>query len=407
MRHIDLAQLDRLILDSILSLCSIKELFSRVYDNIHLPLNYFDTAFRLIANSFPRPFPYQPWEAMAENLGASNEDIVSKNYLVSQERMYLAGKTILFNDEMNDLKQFPQACGPVISNGILFGYMGTMVEDAYPEDVIAVNDRMIQAIIILSTASGRNRSLADLRLEGFLSQKVFSSEDIAVFEKRYPPPYIVACAHSLKPATSTMHYINFLVSQTSDHIMSAVNSEDTVYILQHTLTDDTKTLLSEILKPITNQFPINCGISDRFTSFSELRKGIHQADLAITSGLLTDPEKAVFSFAEYYEEILSLHILESASNTCFHPGLKKLIAQDRESSDRYIDTLRTYLKQQGKISSVAEELHIHKNTVAQRLHKIELLSGFQTEDINCADALEIQLQLYDVAQKIRNRSDVL
>lgn len=401
MRHIDLAALNNLILDCIFQQCSIQEMFNRVYESVHLPFNYFDTAFRLVANALPRPFPYEPWENMAENGGASNEEIVGKNYLMSQERMYSAGKSILFREAMNDLDQFPQACGPVISNGILLGYMGTMVEDAYPEDAIRVNDMMIRGIAILSTTENHNGAIENLRLERFLTGQPVSSRELAAFESRYPPPYAIIVIHSPKPATSTLHYINFLMSQTDHNLLGAVYSEDTMYFLHYRLSQDSLKRLSSALKSLTDLFAVSCGLSDQFFSLYELRKGIWQAELAIAVGYQVSGDEKIHFFRALYREILALQILETSAESFLHPMLAQLISTDADRSDSLLETLQSYLDFQGRVSEIAESLSIHKNTVDQRLHKIESLTGFCLKEPSCLDSLEIQLLLNRFRQTLR------
>ncbi len=134
MRVIDFEKLDGILLDSLLCGDSVQQLFDRVYDFLKLPLICFDTTFHLVAYAFPRPFYYPNWEYIVEHGGASESDILGYNYLEYQERMYKNGRSLYFDTGTCD--GFPQACGPVLSDGRLVAYCGIMIEDAIKEETL-------------------------------------------------------------------------------------------------------------------------------------------------------------------------------------------------------------------------------------------------------------------------------
>ena len=54
-----------------------------------------------------------------------------------------------------------------------------------------------------------------------------------------------------------------------------------------------------------------------------------------------------------------------------HPGLMKLYFYDQEKNTDFMVTLREYLTHPGQPAKIAENLHIHKNTLLYRMGKIK------------------------------------
>ena len=60
--------------------------------------------------------------------------------------------------------------------------------------------------------------------------------------------------------------------------------------------------------------------------------------------------------------------------------LKPLLEYDRERHANYVDTLELYLKHNGSIQAVSEEMFTHRNTVIYRMNKIRELLGTNLEE---------------------------
>ena len=66
MRRLDINLLLSTVLNMIFERAAIQEMFNKVFELFQLPLNYFDTSFKLVANALPcRPFYFDAWESFA------------------------------------------------------------------------------------------------------------------------------------------------------------------------------------------------------------------------------------------------------------------------------------------------------------------------------------------------------
>ena len=69
---------------------------------------------------------------------------------------------------------------------------------------------------------------------------------------------------------------------------------------------------------------------------------------------------------------------ELLSNLSDRP-LQPLLESDRTHGTEYLETLRMYLRHDGSIKAMAEEMYIHRNTILYRMAKIKELLGSSLE----------------------------
>ena len=69
-------------------------------------------------------------------------------------------------------------------------------------------------------------------------------------------------------------------------------------------------------------------------------------------------------------------------------AVSRLVAYDEERSSALLETLEEFLHHRGNISATSEALHVHQNTLRQRLRRIMQLSGL---DLRKDDWLMVEL----------------
>ena len=122
---------------------------------------------------------------------------------------------------------------------------------------------------------------------------------------------------------------------------------------------------------------LKAGISN-FSSISKIPPvfTVRAVDSVRIANRLNVPD-AICYYSDYYVyrmlETFEKKIPKSAS--WIHPGLMKLYLYDQKRETELITTLREYLIHPGQSSLVAENLHIHKNTLLYRLGKIREITG--------------------------------
>lgn len=396
MRKLALDKLRDVLLRSILDCVSIQEMFWNAYDCVHLPLNYFDTGFVLIANAFERPFYFSDWEQMAEHGRALQAEIDDKHYLDYQERMSSSGTTQLFNT--GNALGYPQMCGPVFVNHTLIGYMGTMIEDADPEDAAQVNELIIAAIAIMErhriqTAPG-TFMFTEHGLQQFLLGQPLPESQLEEFLKRYPPPYAYIVLAPSETGISTFRYVQDVVCLEDNRMLGYVHEKN--YLLIFRYGEDIANgfeAVRRILMPYVTRYRLFCSISDVFFSPSELKAHRVQAMLTLSLGTFSNQEPATFLFRDYFRDILCLSAIERFGyDACIQPELRLLMQGDK-NSHALLDTLETHLACFQKVTLTAQQLNVHKNTVLNRLAQIEERTGLDMGDPICTRQLSLQLDI--------------
>ncbi len=69
-------------------------------------------------------------------------------------------------------------------------------------------------------------------------------------------------------------------------------------------------------------------------------------------------------------------------------AIERLVRYDEQRSAALLPTLEEFLRRHGSISATAEALHVHQNTLRQRLRRIQEVSGL---DLRREDWLMVEI----------------
>jgi DNA-binding PucR family transcriptional regulator len=77
-------------------------------------------------------------------------------------------------------------------------------------------------------------------------------------------------------------------------------------------------------------------------------------------------------------------------------SLEPLLRADREKGSEYVKTLDAYLAADRHLERTAARLHVHVNTLRNRLEKIQKLLGVDLYDVDARFLLELALRVHAV-----------
>ena len=119
---------------------------------------------------------------------------------------------------------------------------------------------------------------------------------------------------------------------------------------------------------------LRVGVSYGFQDFVSLASYYHQALAALELGRELAPEAWSYRFETYVlEYFIRYGTSRMEGKYLCHPDLIALLHYDRENHTELLQTLRVYLNCGQNATAAAEELFIHRNTLYQRLGKIDSL----------------------------------
>lgn len=129
--------------------------------------------------------------------------------------------------------------------------------------------------------------------------------------------------------------------------------------------------LSQLEKDL-GKFGLKAGTSNRFRHLRHTRSYYQQALWALELGLVNNPEHNLYYFRDYALRYMMLNSCGSFTSRYLCPkGLLALQQYNAGSEVDYWHTLRTYLDSERNIARTAKALNIHRNTMIQRIERIE------------------------------------
>lgn len=374
MRRLDFDKLNSVLLDAVLRRVGLNELYAGVSACTGLPLICFDTSFRLVAHAFKRPFYFNHWEDIAQHGGADEDAVLGNNYLVDQEKMYKNRKSLCFDS--GNSSGYPQACGPVLIGDRLVAYCGIMIEDCDVEDALRANDLLAEATAVLLRETSLDVGQPELA-EKLLIENELGGEAARKFASAFPPPYAFIMISVQDSGVSTLEYIRGILCAPGKQRIGCRGAEKQLYMLQYDLARGED--FSE-LQSITGSYGLACGVSDTFSDLAEISERRAQAMLSLTVG-----SGGFSTFRGSYAEIA-----ECCAAEFYGPyasklrSIEELAGDDQAVDSDYVKTLECYLRSFKRHSAVSEKLGLHRNTVINRIKRIE---GILNMDISAGGSL--------------------
>ncbi len=124
--------------------------------------------------------------------------------------------------------------------------------------------------------------------------------------------------------------------------------------------------------------PFYVGVGSCMADISNLHVGYSRAKAAVQTA--KKRKKDLF----YFDQMGLYRLLYMVDDNCLlremaEEPLRPLLEYDQKHHANYVDTLELYLKHNGSIQAVSEEMFTHRNTVIYRMNKIKELLGTNLE----------------------------
>lgn len=383
MRRINFENLSSVLLDAVLSGRSLTELYAEVHDCLGLPLICFDTSFKLVSYAFDRPFYYRHWEDIVRQGAASESTVLDYDYLIYQEQMYKNTRSLYF--DTGTCAGFPQACGPVILDGRLVAYCGIMIEDVERADALAANDMLAEATVALLRRISSRSSVSDMA-ERILVDNSIAAADAQRLAEDYLPPYAFVIISAASSGVTTLEYLRGMLCIENSSRLGCLSSDKYLFILQCDAAG--RASLSDIAE-LTEKYGLKCGVSDSFSKLTEISERRAQAMLALAAG-----RDSFATFRDCYADIIENCAVEYFGEYAVKlPSLERLKREDSSDEGDYIATLECYLENFRHHADTSEALKLHRNTVINRVRRIESILGESTADPGCRNKLLVGIDM--------------
>ena len=122
-----------------------------------------------------------------------------------------------------------------------------------------------------------------------------------------------------------------------------------------------------------------------------------EAEKSLTIGLAVWPKGTIFHYDDLGFYRLIVNQTDSEELKAFYRDtLEPLVAYDKNNQTFLVPTLEAYLKNNGNITSTAQNLFVHYNTVKYRLEQIEELLEITLKDAEVRFNLQVALKVHQL-----------
>lgn len=247
----------------------------------------------------------------------------------------------------------------------------------------------------------RGQSLRTLLRGGEVPAAALQRLDLPIDE----PLVVIAIEATVKgadsPAAVGARLIDLLTMQLRAYKRPAVAAtlDDRVYVLTSSRGPRDRTALRAIAGECrihaakVLSLDLRAGIGHEVGSPAELAVARRSADDCLALAPAAEPEVL---FEDVHGKVLLADIEGLASDWRggHSAALTVLIEHDELHHTDYLPTLRSAIDNFGNAAKVAEEMHLHVNTVRHRLRRITALTGIDLSDGDARLPIEIELRAY-------------
>jgi len=206
-----------------------------------------------------------------------------------------------------------------------------------------------------------------------------------------------------KQLTAQVFYQNLFVPQKSQIISIHIKSEKH----NERVLDKFQVILHE-LEMQCPEYSFHIGISRAYSDMYKLKYAYEDATFSLIMGktLFSNSNKKVFC----YDDLLIYHLLyQQISNPIlerlYNNTIKKIKQYDQEKQDQLYETLKELIRLDFNLNQAHENLYIHRNTLYQRIKKVERIIGMSIKSLETKLLLQLGLKLDDIHNVINHQKE--
>ncbi|MGI6211163.1 MAG: PucR family transcriptional regulator [Anaerovoracaceae bacterium] len=397
----------RVVFNAVLS-GSIVEIAEAAYNILHCPVIITDSSYVKLTEVYPSEIQHDPkWDEYIDVPELSVDAI--KHYLNSDyiDKMQVPHQPLLMN--RGYFQNSPRLTCAVTDKGHLLGYISAYVKNKAitketGRSIVVIADAVAMYLrnesgVISGESSAGEIFARDLLMGGGVQTATIRKWESLLGIRLKPEYRVLYMSHAPESGTNLNYFNNYLktkIRNLSKNILT-YQSGNTLYVLLYGIdkSQDFHTITDEI-ESLVNEFQYECGISDLCDDIKDLPRCRKQAETAFDIGRKWLPDKSLY----FYDDLMLEAMLESSTTqlgieNCIDPAVIDLFIRDEESHSEYLQTLRTFISCSCKPTETCNELHVHRNTLNYRLHKIQEMTGADLSDAMTRIRLAISIMVMD------------
>ena len=199
-----------------------------------------------------------------------------------------------------------------------------------------------------------------------------------------------------------MRTMGMLMGNFNSH---AYSYKDTALVLFHRAEQERDDFLNH-LKKCATELKRDVVVSSRFSDFSQLKSfykqnmHMHDQESTLTGDDASFSGNPKLINCDHAFRHLLANCCKGTLPSCY--GADVLNAYDRAHNTNYCETLLVYLVHERNAVSTAEALFVHRNTLRNRMNKIDEIVGLDLDDFN--ERMHLLISLNAIVNSTRNKS---
>ncbi|MBP1758181.1 MAG: transcriptional regulator [Firmicutes bacterium] len=213
---------------------------------------------------------------------------------------------------------------------------------------------------------------------------------------------VIACrrAFSEQVSPSSLLYMKTLIenhlNQWPEKIFVFQYQNQIILIFHHTSCKQIGRHMGNILRFCEQSSPaysFYCGIGSPLLGISNIKESFERACAAIQFGNFHAAHLVSFENMGLFQLLYSCQ--DHSIFERFVQILQPLADYDTQCNSQLVETLRLYLKYNGSVAQVSDEMYCHRNTTNYRVKKIKSVLGYDLEDGKALFRLQMAFAMLD------------
>lgn len=372
------------LLEGILEKKTLKEMLRISFRYLKNPIMITDSRYRLVELYPDKKLNEPVWDSIREK-GYADQELM--NQIESDHtKDEVLKRSFPFFITWGFAANFPRIGGKISDGRRFYGVIGVLeTYGAFRPIDLDLVDCLCQVVqrFLQNTnpptddaESYKNTLLSNL-VDGALTQSEDVVEAFRIGGIKWRPPYrIISIPVDLNQMSlMTLKRLQEEILQSMHHVQTTLHKSNLVLLMHQDEKEQGKKLES-----LLGRYQLECGVSNGFSDLTQSKVHYEQSALACQYGVGNE-RSCLHFFEDHYEKHFFRTIRSSVDAGLFyHPSLSALIQYDQEHQSNFVETLYWYLVYYKNLNHVAQQLHVHRNTLTYRLSKIEDLLGISLDD---------------------------
>ncbi len=159
----------------------------------------------------------------------------------------------------------------------------------------------------------------------------------------------------------------------------------------------------QFLQSVLKKYGFSCVRSMELFDWLDLHDAYKMIETIRRSLKLLNTGGKIINAEDYFMEYtINTFCEQHNDNIPLHPVVRTLAECDRRKDNRYVEVLKSYLYHGRSLIAVSNDLHMHRNTVTQKLRRIQELTGMDFDDDLCRSEVYFSIKCHEI-QEIRKK----